>query len=315
MLFLVSMVVYVVSFLLMQALSRYREFAADRGAAIITGRPSALACALMKISSGMEQIPQKDLRTRGRARGLLHLPRRRRQGDRRPVRHAPADGEAHRAPCSASRRSSRAAAWTPSLRRMGFLDVLRGKREARRAGAADRLFAMTTAYVDARDGARAEDHRQGRRSSSSRSRPPTSRASSRHGGGRARAPARRRAPPSRSRDDEFGYRWMILVDPDFEDLVVGINAVSTALAGRRLRRPRPGRRVRVPDEAGKRRLLDLQLQARRVLPVRAGRRRAAARQRARAAPEGPDRRGAAGRGRARALVPPLGRPAAEPGSG
>jgi heat shock protein HtpX len=61
-LFLVSLAVYVISFLLMQALSRYREFAADRGAAIITARPSALASALMKISSGMHQIPQKDLR-------------------------------------------------------------------------------------------------------------------------------------------------------------------------------------------------------------------------------------------------------------
>ena len=61
-LLLVSMAVYVVSFLLMQALSRYREFSADRGAAIITGRPSALASALYKISSGMERIPQKDLR-------------------------------------------------------------------------------------------------------------------------------------------------------------------------------------------------------------------------------------------------------------
>jgi len=61
-LFLVSMVVYAVSFLLMQALSRYREFAADRGAALITGRPSALASALVKISSGMSRIPQRDLR-------------------------------------------------------------------------------------------------------------------------------------------------------------------------------------------------------------------------------------------------------------
>src|ERR671928_1202811 len=61
-LFLVSLAVYVVSFFLMRALSRYREFAADRGAAIITGRPSALASALMKISSGMHRIPQKDLR-------------------------------------------------------------------------------------------------------------------------------------------------------------------------------------------------------------------------------------------------------------
>jgi len=60
--FFISIAVYIVSFLLMQALSRYREYAADRGAAIITGRPSALASALMKISSGMHRIPQKDLR-------------------------------------------------------------------------------------------------------------------------------------------------------------------------------------------------------------------------------------------------------------
>jgi heat shock protein HtpX len=60
--FLVSIVVYAVSFLLMQTLSRYREYAADRGAAIITGRPSALASALMKISSGMHRIPQQDMR-------------------------------------------------------------------------------------------------------------------------------------------------------------------------------------------------------------------------------------------------------------
>jgi heat shock protein HtpX len=58
----VSLIVYVVSFFLMMALSRYREFVADRGAALITGRPSALAAALQKISSGMERIPQQDLR-------------------------------------------------------------------------------------------------------------------------------------------------------------------------------------------------------------------------------------------------------------
>jgi heat shock protein HtpX len=58
----VSGVVYVVSFVLLQALSRYREFAADRGSAIITGRPSALSSALLKISGQMDQIPQRDLR-------------------------------------------------------------------------------------------------------------------------------------------------------------------------------------------------------------------------------------------------------------
>jgi heat shock protein HtpX len=61
-LLLVSLAVYVISFFLMQALSRYREFAADRGSALITGRPSALASALVKISTGMHRIPQRDLR-------------------------------------------------------------------------------------------------------------------------------------------------------------------------------------------------------------------------------------------------------------
>lgn len=59
---LVSAAVYVVSFLLLQALSRYREFAADRGSAILTGRPSALISALLKIDGGMARIPQRDLR-------------------------------------------------------------------------------------------------------------------------------------------------------------------------------------------------------------------------------------------------------------
>jgi heat shock protein HtpX len=59
---LVSAVVYMVSFVLLQALSRYREFAADRGSAIITGRPSALISALMKISGNMQLIPDRDLR-------------------------------------------------------------------------------------------------------------------------------------------------------------------------------------------------------------------------------------------------------------
>jgi heat shock protein HtpX len=59
---LVSVVVYVLSFLLLRALSRYREYAADRGAAIMTGAPAQLASALSKISGTMARIPTKDLR-------------------------------------------------------------------------------------------------------------------------------------------------------------------------------------------------------------------------------------------------------------
>jgi heat shock protein HtpX len=73
-LFLVSMGVYIVSFFLMQALSRYREFAADRGASLITGRPSALASALVKISSGMHRIPQRDLRAQGELAAFYIFP-------------------------------------------------------------------------------------------------------------------------------------------------------------------------------------------------------------------------------------------------
>src|SRR5438067_4943484 len=60
--FLVSVVVYAISFVLIRTISRYREYAADRGSAIITGAPENLMSALQKISSGITQIPQQDLR-------------------------------------------------------------------------------------------------------------------------------------------------------------------------------------------------------------------------------------------------------------
>jgi heat shock protein HtpX len=72
----VSVAVYAVSFFLMQALSRYREFAADRGAAIITGRPSALASALLKISGQMKRVPENDLRAAQELNAFFIVPAR-----------------------------------------------------------------------------------------------------------------------------------------------------------------------------------------------------------------------------------------------
>ena len=58
----------------MLALSRYREFVADRGAAIVTGRPSALASALVKLSDGMQRVPQRDLRAAGELNAFFIVP-------------------------------------------------------------------------------------------------------------------------------------------------------------------------------------------------------------------------------------------------
>jgi heat shock protein HtpX len=71
---LVSFLVYVISFFLMMALSRYREFAADRGAAIVTGRPSALSSALVKLSGAMQTVPTNDLREAERMNAFFIVP-------------------------------------------------------------------------------------------------------------------------------------------------------------------------------------------------------------------------------------------------
>jgi heat shock protein HtpX len=60
--FAVSVITYAVSFILIRTISRYREYAADRGSALITGAPENLMSALQKIASGITQIPQQDLR-------------------------------------------------------------------------------------------------------------------------------------------------------------------------------------------------------------------------------------------------------------
>jgi len=111
---------------------------------------------------------------------------------------------------------------------MGFLDVIRGKRQIKKPVPTDRVFAMTTAQITlemqlglASSGKAAivfqplatADFEQIVRDMEEV----------------VRSTGGETGTEIEARDDEFGYRWMVLSDPDFEDLVVGINAVSTAL--------------------------------------------------------------------------------------
>src|SRR3954453_2872915 len=70
----VSLAVYAISFVLLRLLSRHRELAADRAGAYLTMRPAALASALQKITGGINQIPQRDLRQVGAASALCIAP-------------------------------------------------------------------------------------------------------------------------------------------------------------------------------------------------------------------------------------------------
>ena len=71
---LISLVVWILSYLLMRVLSRYREYAADRGAAAITGNPAALASALRTISGDIEKIPERDLRDEAEMNAFFIIP-------------------------------------------------------------------------------------------------------------------------------------------------------------------------------------------------------------------------------------------------
>jgi heat shock protein HtpX len=71
---LASLVVWILSFLLIRALSRYREYSADRGAAAITGKPGALASALLAIDDSMDQVPTEDLRDQSEMNAFFIIP-------------------------------------------------------------------------------------------------------------------------------------------------------------------------------------------------------------------------------------------------
>jgi hypothetical protein len=111
---------------------------------------------------------------------------------------------------------------------MGFMDILRGKRAIKQAAPTDRVFAMTTAHVtlEMQLGLKSTDQ-------AAIVFQPLATADFeqivRDMEEILRSSGEETGTTIETRDDEFGYRWMVLNDPDFEDLVVGINTVSTAL--------------------------------------------------------------------------------------
>ena len=218
---LVSFVVYIVSFFLMLALSRYREFAADRGAAIITGRPSALSSALVKISGAMERVPTQDLRQAERLNAFFIVPT--------SVKGAVQTLFATHPPMEKRIAASSSSRPAPGRRLSGL--PRRSARWAREAGQG------RGARPPVRD-----DHRAGH--ARHRARPQAQG----RGGDRLPAARDRRLRRDRQGDrgaaarraedtgtavessaDEYGYRWLIFRDPDFEDLVVALNTISTQL--------------------------------------------------------------------------------------
>ena len=189
---------------------------------------------------------------------------------------------------------------------MGFLDILRGKRELKQP-APDRLFAMSTAYVkmemelSLRSNGKAAIVFQ-----------PLATADFdaivKDMEEVVRGTGEDTGTTIDRTDDEFGYRWMILSDPDFEDLVVGVNAVSSAIQAGGY-----GDRILTAvfafrDEQDRPLYWIYNYKRGSFYPFVPAGGRPEARQRARAAAEGADRRRPAGRARARALVPPLGDP-------
>ena len=111
---------------------------------------------------------------------------------------------------------------------MGFFDVIRGKRELKKPVPTDRLFAMSTAHITM-------ELEMGLASAGKAGIVFQPLATSdfesivRDMEEVVRGAGSDTGTTIEVTDDEFGYRWMVLVDPDFEDLVVGLNAVSTAL--------------------------------------------------------------------------------------
>ena len=154
----VSIVTYFLSQILILAISRYREFAADRGSALITGAPENLMSALQKIASGITQIPQQDLRQVEGMNAFFIIPTNWRKRGRRALHDAPA---AREAPGRARRDRPRDGP-AGRVARVGLRDVLFGRKQLKDAARRAALRALDRAG-HARDRARPEAGRRGGR--------------------------------------------------------------------------------------------------------------------------------------------------------
>ncbi len=222
---MVAAVVYAISFMLLRALSRYREFAADRGSRGADRTPlrAGLGAAEDQRHDGTD--PQPRPAHRGRDERLLHRARAREELADEHVRRPPAAGAA---PGGAGAAGVPAAGHRVAV---GLLDALTGRHQVK-GPAPDQLFAITTAYITLQSehqidpaGAAAIVFQKLENSEFEATMREMEEVVTATGG--------ESGTQVQSKDDEYGYRWMVLRNPDgapsIEDLAVGINAVSSSI--------------------------------------------------------------------------------------
>ncbi len=187
---------------------------------------------------------------------------------------------------------------------MGLLDSILGRTKVKQP-ARDRLFAMSTAYITL-ETSMALKHRNAAGIVFQPLATADFASIVKDTDELLRSAAEDTGTKVESSEDAYGYHWVILRDQDFEDLVVSLNVVSSNLEGGGY-----GDRLLCAvfafEDERQAAVLHLQLQARRVLPVRPDRRQVPGR-RARAAAQGSDRRGTAHGAGTRPLVPAVGDP-------
>ena len=141
----VSLVTYVISYVLILMISRYREYAADRGAALITGAPENLMSALQKIASDMTRIPQRDLRQVERMNAFFIVPTNvKKTFGELFMTHPPLEKRLARLAEIAAEMGRPVGLGSPRL--VGFGDILFGRKKLKGAKL-DQLFALSTAQM------------------------------------------------------------------------------------------------------------------------------------------------------------------------